>query len=430
MLILGGCIDKADVVFNRKSTKAKFLRNTIDEEEEVDDDTTNPDQWMVKAAILFPISLFCSQQILDLCKLTGANLFHLADKETPSTMSLESVDPEPCKNSTRVEGSQAAKFDLQLSEIISGNDGLQLSGFLSSSADNDTLLFSNNAGMVEYVVNDITPVNPILDLSESLCNITPFNPDHSSTLTYPNSSLGTVHEAETPMTSSNNTSSNCSQTRFGNEESLSKSSYTKVSCDACGLNSTISGISRHKCPNKLANHNCQKCERKFITIAGLKKHNLIEHTRPSNSRSHLCTVCSRPFLTQGGLKKHMKVHETFDVDSTRSQLSQSDSMSSQSTLGDQPSISSQSKQCGVPASVQELDTSATCQSKQCGRPPKSALSNTPAPESGLCIFTHICTFYQLLTYLTFIIYFKTVVGITKLHIEVGHVQYDFAMGGW
>ena len=40
------------------------------------------------------------------------------------------------------------------------------------------------------------------------------------------------------------------------------------------------------------------------------------------------------------------------------------------------------QQCGDPATVPELDASATSQSKRRGRPPKSAISNTPAPESG------------------------------------------------
>ena len=79
MLALGGKVDKADMLLNRTATKARFLKNYVVDGEDIEEDSSS-DQWCTKAAILFPISLLCSQSIIDICKLTGYDHYHLADK--------------------------------------------------------------------------------------------------------------------------------------------------------------------------------------------------------------------------------------------------------------------------------------------------------------------------------------------------------------
>ena len=130
-------MDKADVFSNRKATKAKFLKCNIDDEE-IDEDTTSM-QWSTKAAILFPVSLLCSQQIIDICHMTGSDLFHLADKDTPSTYSDSGNELNTQKNSTQIEGAESPSFNLHLSEIV-----------------DDTIFPSRQ--FVEFVVGDETRV--------------------------------------------------------------------------------------------------------------------------------------------------------------------------------------------------------------------------------------------------------------------------------
>ena len=94
-LRLGGRIDVQTL--KERAAKATLLRDRIGDEDEIDEDTSS-DDWMAKPAILFPITICSSGLIIKICKMTKADYFFLADKETPSDY-LCSI-----RNSTQIDG--------------------------------------------------------------------------------------------------------------------------------------------------------------------------------------------------------------------------------------------------------------------------------------------------------------------------------------
>ena len=56
---------------------------------------------------------------------------------------------------------------------------------------------------------------------------------------------------------------------------------------------------------KIKNHQCQKCDKKFTRSFILKNHVLAVHDQ---SRFYNCIICSKTFNTKNHLTRHMNCH--------------------------------------------------------------------------------------------------------------------------
>ena len=305
-------MDKSNMILNRSATKARFLKNCIMDEEEIIEDSSS-EQWTTKSAILFPINLLWSQSIIDMCRMTGVDYYHLADKDTPSTYS--GLDcPNEVRNSTQIDESDNPSLKLHLSNIIaeSAHDDAELLGDLemSESAQEDALglMSGTDLGALEEIV-----LNSVDDLSFNI----PFDrlSGHSeshvleSEPTKGDPVFGNeervIGESLQECTSSSNCSSNTSS--FGDEETFIPS----LRCKECGRKfKSISGKSRHTCnPDSFYGHVCSKCEDSFASMGGLKKHILFKHTRPK-AKIHQCDECDDVFTNRKSLTKHRLDHHS------------------------------------------------------------------------------------------------------------------------
>ena len=293
-----------------------------------------------KRALLIPVSVFTSTQIMKICDLLGQNEDYRrfgADEETPSGVE----DDSGYRNSTQVSGSQG--LSIQMSRI---EDPEEEDMEFDNISPEKTFMHDES----EEVDNDGTLLHGASDFSEhtSVSNINfqcvecrkPFETQNDL-----NTHVTEEHEASAG--SSKPRSKNMSK-RDRSITEISKHNKTYYVC-GCGYSSLHkSACTRHKCRDgDSVLFNCLECTKVCKNPGSLKRHVDSKHKKvessvmeestfvTDNEKTHqenvtnvdpehihednLCTICGKKLKNKINLMKHMeRLHKSQVEDSVTS----------------------------------------------------------------------------------------------------------------
>ena len=309
-------------------TWACLVKDEVDDFDSTEDGNSNGlDNTKSKRALLIPVSIFTSTQIMKLCDQLGQNEDYKrfgADEETPSGVVEDSTNPSSAyRNSTQIPGSQG--FSLQVSCIEQPVDEDLVFDMLSK----ETTFFDGGSADELNGSNDEEVADVMLD--EDVFENAGSSTDHQKIKCMEcDASFESKMLLNDHIKNEHQTASNVSKSKpLSNKRQITqitRQNQTFHVCD-CGYSSTNkSACSRHKCRlgDSLVFH-CLDCTKVCKNAGSLKRHSDSKHGTSKTTLSIIHDVENDASKNDDPSKSNTIDDTEVNVDKTASKASHENS---------------------------------------------------------------------------------------------------------